>query len=257
MPSDSQKDEIRRFYAAETRDRDQREWITRGGSAQIPENAAARYFLKRKVMAALAMTGLGPAHRLLEVGSSWGHQTFLLAGHVAHVTAVDLSAESIELARRRAAHWNVENVHFAVADAEDLAGVADASFDGVVSFSTLRFCPRPERALSQMLRVLRPGGAVAVDFPNAACPWYGPLKRGLRIAPHIHDRLYAGAEAQTLVEAAGFTAVRRKTLLFTSKRVPSVLLPAFQLLDLVGERVPGVRELAGIVMCSGRKPGPG
>jgi SAM-dependent methyltransferase len=127
----------------------------------------------------------------------------------------------------------------------------------VLSFSLLRFCPHPERAVAEMLRVLKPGGALAVDFPNADCPWYGPMKRGLGIEPHIHDRLWTGAQAQALVEAAGFTAVRRRTLLFTTKRVPAVLLPAFQLLDLVGERLPALRELAGIVMVSGRKLGPG
>jgi SAM-dependent methyltransferase len=248
-----QKDEIRRFYAAETLDRDQSEWIASGGSAHVPENAASRYFLRRKVTTALEMTGLGRASAVLEVGSSWGHQTFLLAERVAHVTGVDLSSESIDLARRRAAHWAVRNVRFEVGDAEDLAGHADASFDGVLSFSTLRFCPQPERALREMCRVLRSGGRLAVDFPNAACPWYGPLKRGLGISPHIHDRLFTGVEAQALVDQAGFTDVRRRTLLFTSKRVPGAMLPAFRLLDIVGERVPGLRDLAGIVMVSGRK----
>jgi ubiquinone/menaquinone biosynthesis C-methylase UbiE len=173
-----QKEALRDFYAAEARDRDTELWLAAGGSARVPESRTSHYFLDRKVDTALHMAVTAPASRVLEVGCSFGHQTFLLARRFAHVTGVDLSPESIELAKRRAAHWRVSNVTFAVADAERLSDLADGSFDAVFSFSTLRFCGEPVRALREMLRVLRPGGVAAVDFPNANCPWYGPLNAG-------------------------------------------------------------------------------
>jgi len=248
-----QKEALRDFYAAEARDRDTEQWLAAGGSARVPESRASHYFLDRKVDTALRMAAAAPASRVLEVGCSFGHQTFLLARRFAHVTGVDLSPESIELAKRRAAHWRVSNVDFAVADAERLSDLADGAFDAVFSFSTLRFCGEPVRALREMLRVLRPGGVAAVDFPNANCPWYGPLKRGLGISPHIHDRLSTGAEALAMMSEAGFRDVRCRYLLFTSKRVPDPLLPLFQIADAVGERTPGLRELSGIIMASGAK----
>ena len=249
----SQKSALRSFYASESSDRTSDAWLSEGGSAAIPENAASRYFLQRKVDSALAMAGAPAPRHLLEVGSSWGHQTFLLAERLARITAVDLSPESIALAQRRAARWSVSNVSFQVGDAEELSDHADAQYDAVFSFSTVRFCPHPERALAEMHRVLAPGGRVVVDFPNADCPWYGPLKRQLGIDRHIHDRLFRAGEAVRLVEEAGFEQVQVRFVLFTSKRVPSWSLPGFRLIDAVGERLPGVRNRAGIVMVSGRK----
>ncbi len=243
------------FYAAEARDRETDAWLRAGGGPRVPENAASRYFLDRKVSAALALAPAEPSAKVLEVGCSFGHQSFLLARRFAHVTAVDLSPESIALARRRAEFWKVANVRFEVADAEALSGHADDSYDAVYSFSTLRFCPDPLRALREFHRVLRPGGALGVDFPNALCPWYGPLKRSLGIAPHVHDRLFGAKEAVALVRDAGFASVRLGHLLFTSKRTPAVTLPAFRLLDALGERLPGIRERSGILMVGGVKHG--
>jgi ubiquinone/menaquinone biosynthesis C-methylase UbiE len=250
-----QKDAIRDFYAAEAAERDTQAWLREGGGARVPENPASHYFLDRKVSTALAMTSTTPASKVLEVGSSFGHQTFLLTGRFAHVTAVDLSPESISLARRRAEFWKVPNVRFEVADAEDLRDFADGAFDLVLSFSTLRFCPDPARALREFRRVVRPGGRLVVDFPNADCPWYGPLKRAIGLDPHIHDRLFTAAEARGIVAEAGWQDVRLRNLLFTTKRAPTALLPAFRLLDAVGERLPGLKSWSGILMVSGVRDG--
>ena len=221
----------------------------------MPESPASHYFLDRKVETALAMAGASRDARVLEVGCSFGHQTFLLAPRFAHVTAVDLSPESIALARRRAERWNVRNVRFEVADAEALTGLPDAGFDLVLSFSTLRFCPSPERALREFRRVARPGARLVADFPNADCPWYGPVKRSLGITPHIHDRLFRAREVRQLLAQAGWSDARTRNILFTSKRVSEGWLPVFRWIDRVGERLPVVRGWSGIVMASGTADG--
>ena len=191
---------------------------------------------------------------MLEVGCSFGHMTFLLTRRFRQVVAVDLSPESIELARRRAAHYGVGNVEFQVADAEHLEAFADGGFEAVFSFSTLRFCPRPAATLAEIQRVLRPGGRAVVDVPNRHCPWYGPLKRVLRIEGHIHDQLFSAGEIESLMCAAGFTEVVSRHLLFTTKRVPDAALPLFRLADRILEPLPGINRLSGIVMAGGRKP---
>jgi SAM-dependent methyltransferase len=255
IETSEQKHALREFYASEAAELDSAAWLDAGGSARVPENRASHYFLDRKVETALAMAGAGREARVLEVGCSFGHQTFLLAPRFAHVTAVDLSPESIALARRRAERWKVPNVRFDVADAESLTGLADASFDLVMSFSTLRFCPSPARALREFRRVTRSGGRLVADFPNADCPWYGPVKRSLGITPHIHDRLFRASEVHELLKEAGWSDVRTRNILFTSKRVPETWLPVFRWIDRIGERLPGVRGWAGIVMASGTADG--
>lgn len=252
---DEIKQNLRAFYASEAQALGSDSWISAGGSARVPESRASQYFVGRKVEEAIALTRLEPDRRVLEVGCSFGHMTFLLAERFREVVAVDLSGESVELARRRAAHYGVRNVEFHQADAENLGRVADGSFDGAFSFSTIRFCPNPERALAEIHRALKPDGVVAVDVPNRDCPWYGPLKRLLRIAPHIHDRLYTSGEIREGLRQAGFAEVRARHILFTTKRVPDTLLPAFKLLDRALEPVPGVRRLSGIIMAAGRKDG--
>ena len=253
--AETQKDALRGFYASEAKDRDTAAWLEEGGSARVPENRASHYFLDRKVAAAIRMAGVPPTARVLEVGCSFGHQSFLFTRHFAHVTAVDLSPESIDLARRRATRWDVGNVRFEVADAEHLDLFTAASFDAVFCFSTLRFCPRPEAALKEFARVARPGAPVVADFPNADCPWYGPLKRSLQIEGHIHDRLFTARESEALLRSAGLGTIATRHLLFTSKRVPGGLLPFFRVADAVGERLPGIRGLAGIVMARGVRDG--
>src|SRR5262249_27770635 len=42
----------------------------------------------------------------------------------------------------------------------------DQSFDVVASYQALEHVPRPRRALEEMLRVVRPGGAIVVVSPN-------------------------------------------------------------------------------------------
>ena len=97
--------------------------------------------------------------RVLDVATGPGVAAFRAAsrGAVA-VTGVDLAPRMLELA---AAQY--PRVDFRQADAESLP-LDDHSFDCVVSNFGLGHFPRPERALSVFVRVLTPGGAVAVSW---------------------------------------------------------------------------------------------
>src|SRR5688500_14625341 len=185
FPSAEQaRQDIQAFYRSEAEERASEEWLARGGTARVPESRAAHYFVDRKVEAALAATGVQGSAEILEVGCSFGQMTFLLAERFSHVTAVDLSADAVALTRRRAEHYDVHNVRVETADAERLP-FPDASYDAAFSWSVLRYVPDPQQALAEMFRVLRPGGRLAVDFPNKYCPWFGPVKAILGIRAHV------------------------------------------------------------------------
>jgi len=247
------RQDLRTFYRSEAAQRDSEEWITRGGSARVPESRSAHYFVDRKVNQALRMAGAPRDARIVEVGCSFGQMTFLLTERFREVVAVDLSPESIDLVRRRAEHYGVDNLTLHAADAENLAVLPDNSFDAAFSFSVLRYIPDPQRALNEMHRVLKPGARATVDFPNKYCPWFGPLKKVLGIKGHIHDRLFSASEAVRMMKAAGFTDIKVKHLLFTTRRLPVKLLPIFRIVDKVLEPIPGIRSLSAIIMVSGRK----
>ncbi len=104
-------------------------------------------------------SGAKAGDRVLDVGSGTGVVAITAARLGAVVTGSDLTPELLEFARENAAIAGVE-VTWRDADAEALP-FADASFDVVLSQFGHMFAPRPEVALAEMLRVLRPGGTIA------------------------------------------------------------------------------------------------
>jgi len=106
--------------------------------------------------ALLDAASIGPQMAVLDLCCGAG----LIAGEAAAravvVTGLDFSPAM--LAEARAAH---PALHFAEGDAEAMP-FPDASFDAVVSSFGIHHVPRPERALSEAFRVLRPGGKLAL-----------------------------------------------------------------------------------------------
>jgi len=89
----------------------------------------------------------------------------MIARHIAQsaraVIATDFSPKMIETAQKKTA---AENVTFEVADATDLR-FSDESFDAVIIANALHVMPNPEKALSEIKRVLKDGGIlIAPNF---------------------------------------------------------------------------------------------
>lgn len=117
---------------------------------------------------------LRPGMALLDVGCGPGTITADLAMLVAPgaVTAVDAAAEALDGARQVAADRGIDAIDFGVADVHALPYPAD-SFDVVHAHQVLQHVSDPVGALSEMRRVCRPGGIVAVrDVDYAAMTWY-------------------------------------------------------------------------------------
>ncbi len=100
--------------------------------------------------------------RFLDVGCGPGDDARALAAQVGRgsVVAVDGSRAMIDEAQRRSASSRL-SVEFRVADAHRL-DFADDSFDGARCDRTFMHLEEPRRALAEMVRVTRPGGAVVV-----------------------------------------------------------------------------------------------
>lgn len=103
--------------------------------------------------------GIKPGHRVLDVACGTGVVAITAARHEAHVTALDLTPELLSVARDNAQIAGVA-VDWHEGDVESLPFSAD-TFDVVVSQYGHMFAPRPEVAVREMLRVLRPGGVLA------------------------------------------------------------------------------------------------
>jgi SAM-dependent methyltransferase len=103
--------------------------------------------------------GAGPGNEMLDVATGSGNVAIPAALAGASVTALDLTPELLEVARRRGADAGVE-VNWIEGDAEELPFEND-SFDRVTSCFGVIFAPRQREAASELLRVARPGGRVA------------------------------------------------------------------------------------------------
>lgn len=103
---------------------------------------------------------LRAGERVLDVACGHGITAIAAARRFAQVTGIDYVPTLIERARERAECDRLP-VRFEVADAERLP-FADASFDVVTSTVGVMFAPDQARAASELLRVCRPGGRIAL-----------------------------------------------------------------------------------------------
>jgi ubiquinone/menaquinone biosynthesis C-methylase UbiE len=103
--------------------------------------------------------GLGSGDRVLIVGAGTGLDLEFLPSNV-HVTAIDVTPAMLKHLERRAAGTG-RSVNARIMDARQLA-FPDSSFDAVVMHLILAVMPEPERGLREAVRVLKPGGRIAV-----------------------------------------------------------------------------------------------
>ena len=123
----------------------------------------------------LACARLEPGQRVLDVACGTGLTALAAAAEIGprgEVIGVDLSGEMVALARRRAARREASNVRFLRMDAEKL-DLPGECFDAALCALGLMYVPRPEQALREMRRTLRPGGrlALAVWGERSRCGW--------------------------------------------------------------------------------------
>lgn len=119
-------------------------------------------------------------HNILDIGCGPGTLTVDLARQVPHgkVTGVDAAEIVIEDARLHAIDEGVKNVEFLQANAYSLP-FSDASFDVVHAHQVLQHLSDPVAAIREMLRVVKPGGYIAVrESDYAAMSWF-PAVPGL------------------------------------------------------------------------------
>lgn len=104
--------------------------------------------------------GVHAGSDVLDVAAGTGNASIPAAAAGAHVIAIDLTPELFAAGRQRAERAGVQ-LEWVAADAEDLP-FENARFDYVLSSLGVQFVPRHEVVASELVRVCRPGGTVAL-----------------------------------------------------------------------------------------------
>jgi SAM-dependent methyltransferase len=99
---------------------------------------------------------IAPGAQLLDVGCGAGQLALLAATAGAHVTGIDIAPNVLDQARKRAKAQGL-TIQFDEGDVEAMPYKND-SFDVVVSLFSAMFAAQPQRAASEMMRVIKPGG---------------------------------------------------------------------------------------------------
>lgn len=104
--------------------------------------------------------GASPGRRVLDVAAGSGNASLPAARAGADVVALDLTPELLEVGRRASEREGL-TLTWVEGDAEALP-FQDGEFDDVISCVGVMFAPDHQRCADEMLRVLRPGGTLAL-----------------------------------------------------------------------------------------------
>lgn len=138
-------------------------------------------FLKREHVAGKSV---------LEVGCGMGTHAEMLACAGARLAAVDITHRAVEATRRRFELFGLSG-RIERADAERLP-FQDESFDWVWSWGVIHHSSSPERCLSEITRVLRPGGRVLLMVyyrPSLVYYLHCGFIRGILLGQLLRQRL--------------------------------------------------------------------
>jgi ubiquinone/menaquinone biosynthesis C-methylase UbiE len=164
------------------------------------------HFLHERHKAVTALR-LEPGDRVLDIACGPGNFTSDYASAVGRSGM----AIGIDLSRPMLAHALVDN---AATGAQYVQGsahrlpFADGSFDAVACYGALYLIPDPFRAVAEMIRVVRPGGRVAVMTSVAPDAVRGLAQRAVGPAGL---RVFGAHEVTERLEAARFGEVSRET----------------------------------------------
>ncbi|MEQ1785159.1 MAG: class I SAM-dependent methyltransferase, partial [Hyphomonadaceae bacterium] len=110
----------------------------------------------------VAKLGIVAGMKVLDLGCGDGTTAIPAAKRGADVLGVDIASNLVAAGNKRAQELGLPNARFQEGDASNLAGIADDSFDLVVSIFGAMFAPRPFDVAKEMVRVAKPGGRIVM-----------------------------------------------------------------------------------------------
>jgi SAM-dependent methyltransferase len=164
------------------------------GERTVPGLAVENYWFRRHEVAYRHCEDLCAGQEVLEAGCGEGYGADLIASVARRVVAVDYDATTVSHVRRRYPRVQVMTANLAALP------MPDACVDVVVNFQVIEHLWDQPQFITECLRVLRPGGLLAISTPNRITFTPGS---DVPLNP-FHTRELNAAELRELLEDCGF-----------------------------------------------------
>lgn len=173
----------------------------------------------------ISLAALQPGQSVLDLGSGGGLDCFLAAkkvGESGHVIGVDMTPEMLEKARASAKRIGVTNVEFRHGFLENLP-VDNNSIDVTISNCVINLSPDKDKVFSEVFRVLKPGGKLAVSDIVTDGPLPDAIKQSLSMwAGCVAGAVDAG-DYVAMMESAGFIDISITPTFFDKETVDEAI----------------------------------
>ena len=220
-----------------------------------------RYMMVRRFEEVLRRADLAPGHKVLDLGCGWAYGTHWAHASGCTVSGIDLGWDQLLWAQKAMP----AGLNLMQANAKCLP-FPDASFDRAVSVEMMEHVFRPDRpaVFSEIARVVKKGGRVAISTPNpdspietvkrvaVKWPW---LRRTLPSScfpeaeddageyhPYRYHHPLSPAELIAGLEGVGFRVQGTKSFLWVLKTLPPPLLGLGRAAEALAEALPLVNR---------------
>jgi len=164
---------------------------------------------------------------VLVVATGPGLDALKIAERASKVYAVDISEPMIEKAKKNAEEKEIKNIEFSVEDAY-LLPFDNKMFDTVICNSALHNMVNPQKALSEIRRVLKPNGRLIATIVGIGTSFKFKLVMTIYkffTAFPVFHKLNLDGSAD-MVAKSGFTIVNKETIKHPEDRMPILYIVA-------------------------------
>jgi len=173
----------------------------------------------------LARHGLAEGMKVADICCGIGDFALMLCKEFrpSYVVGLDHAKSSLEYARKLAREFGISGVEYVYGDAAEIL-LAESEFDFVVCRHSLQVFDRPDRILSELFRICKPGGRVYVtNEKNSHClgeprsesiQW--TYNEVAKLWTHFNMDIEIGPKSRRLLIEAGFDEIRMESYMVTN-----------------------------------------
>lgn len=158
----------------------------------------------------VALASLKPGETVVDLGSGGGFDCFLAArqvGETGQVIGVDMTPDMLSRARTNAEKMKTTNVEFRLGEIENLP-VADNTADIIMSNCVINLSPDKLKVYREALRILKPGGRLAIADIVATQPLPPDIQQNLALVSACVGGAATIDDTQAMLREAGFANIR-------------------------------------------------